>query len=128
MRRTGDFDVSLPGPGTFAIEAVGESHYQDALERICGGRTEDGASEIVEALLILEDENPYDDKAVRVDIEGRTVGYLSRDSARQYRRRLTEGGLGGATAKCMAKIVGGWDRGENDKGHFGVRLDLPTGG
>jgi hypothetical protein len=25
---------------------------------------------------------------------------------------------------CKAKIVGGWDRGEGDRGYFGVKLSL----
>ncbi|WP_222426346.1 hypothetical protein, partial [Luteimonas sp. J16] len=33
----------LPGPGTYEFDIVGESKYQDALEAICGGRTEDSA-------------------------------------------------------------------------------------
>jgi hypothetical protein len=27
--------VNLPGPGTYAADVVGESHYQDALDAIC---------------------------------------------------------------------------------------------
>jgi len=116
----------LPGPGTFQIEVVGESHYQRALERICGGRSEDGANKIVEATLILEDDNPYDDKAVRVDIDGQTVGYLPRSAARLYRRKLRKAGHARLTGKCSAVVRGGWDRGGSDRGHFGVWLDLPT--
>jgi hypothetical protein len=69
--------------------------------------------------------NPYDSKAIRVDIQGNTVGYLSRENARQYRKRLEKAGHKGMTATCFAMVVGGWDRGSGDKGHFGVRLDLP---
>lgn len=118
---------AISGPGDFEIEVVGESHYQQALERICGGRSEDGAEEYVTAILVLEDTNPYDKMAVRVDIEGHTVGHLSRDNARAYRRQLKAAGHPRLTATCNAVIRGGWDRGGGDRGHFGVRLDLPTG-
>lgn len=118
--------VSLKGPGTYSLEVVGESHYQSALDSICGGRTEDGHDMIVEARLIHEDDNPYDDKAIRVEINGETVGYLNRANARQYRKKLNKAGYPGMDAICSAKIVGGWDRGGDDKGHFGVRLDVPT--
>lgn len=30
------------GPGAFEVNVVGESHYQAALESICGGRNESG--------------------------------------------------------------------------------------
>jgi len=115
----------LPGPKTFSIGVVGESHYQSAVESICGGRTDQGHEKIVEAVLLHEDNNPYDSKAIRVDIQGNTVGYLSRENARQYRKRLEKAGHKGMTATCFAMVVGGWDRGSGDKGHFGVRLDLP---
>jgi hypothetical protein len=82
----------LQGPGDYFIQVVGESSYQNALERLCGGRTEDGADEFVEAVLILEDTNPNDHNAVRIDIRGHAVGYLTRDFAVQYRHRLVEAG------------------------------------
>ena len=85
----------LPGPGTYSIDIVGESHYQEALEDICGGRSEESAQEYVEATLVLDDDNPYDDKAVRVDIEGETVGHLDRPTARAYRERLKEAASSG---------------------------------
>jgi HIRAN domain-containing protein len=120
------YAANLPGPGTFSTDIVGESHYQSALESICGGCTDQGHEKIVEAVLVHEDDNPYDNKAIRVDIQGNTVGYLSRENARQYRKRLENAGHKEMTATCSAMVVGGWDRGNGDKGHFGVRLDLPN--
>jgi hypothetical protein len=96
----------LEGPGDYFIQVVGESSYQDALEGVCGGRTEDGADEFVEAVLILEDTNPNDHNAVRVDINGCTVGYLTRDFAVQYRRRLIEAGYPSLIGTCRAHIRG----------------------
>jgi hypothetical protein len=115
----------LHGPGTFSIDIVGESHYQNALDRICGGKTPDGHNLIVQAELIHEDKNPYDKKAVRIDIEGMTVGYFSKELAREYRKRITEAGYPGVTAVCNAMIVGGWKREKHNEGHYGVKLDLP---
>lgn len=123
----GDPVVFLPGPGTFSLPIVGESKYQAALGSICGPRSKDGENRSVEALLVLEDSNPYDPKAVRVDIQGKTVGYLSREYARQYRKRLEKTGYARAHARCRALIRGGWDRGRGDRGHYGVSLDLPMG-
>ncbi|MBI3836176.1 MAG: hypothetical protein HY287_17790 [Planctomycetes bacterium] len=117
---------SLASSGEFEIEVVGESHYQQSLERICGGKTRDGVEKYVTATLVLEDNNPYDKLAVRVDIDERTVGYLSRKNAREYRRRLKEVGHPRLICRCPAVIRGGWDRGGDDKGYFGVRLDLPN--
>jgi len=118
--------ADLQGSGAFALAIVGESHYQEALEAICGPRSDEGEDRRVEARLVLEDDNPYDSMAVRVDIQGLTVGYLSREHARQYRTRLGNAGHAGADAYCKARIRGGWDRGERGHGYYGVYLDLPV--
>lgn len=116
----------LPGPGTYEFDIVGESHYQQVLEAICGGRTEDSASHKTEAVLYLEDSNPHDNMAVRVDIGGETVGYLSRSDARSYRKQLKHLGHECLVCKCDAMVVGGWRRSRTDQGSFGVKLDLPV--
>ena len=114
------------GPRTFTVEVVGESNYQDALERICGGRTEDGHKLEVEARLELQNDNPYDSKAVAVVIDGDLIGYLDRNTARSFRKALAAVAPKASVATCSALIVGGWEREDDDLGHFGVRLDLPT--
>jgi hypothetical protein len=116
----------LEGSGTFALEIVGEASYEPALETICGGRTDESVNLKSEACLICEDSNPYDSMAVRVDIGGHTVGYLSRDNARRYRQELQRIGYPKQQAFCSAVIRGGWDRGSRGRGHFGVWLDLPA--
>jgi hypothetical protein len=122
-----DLQPFLRGPGLYDFDIVGESYYQDALEEICGGKTIQGHQKEVMAILIHEDNNPKDDKAIRVDIEGMTVGYLERKFAREYRKRLSEAGYPDLAAACNALITGGWRRYESE-GHFGVRLDLPRKG
>lgn len=102
----------------YATEVVGESHYQAALAAICGKPSKDGYDVKAVATLVLEDSNPHDDQAVRVDIGRRTVGYLNRTDARAYRARV------GRKGNYPARIRGGWDRGRDDKGMFGVQLDL----
>jgi len=111
--------VRPPGPGPYAVPVVGESHYQGVLEGICGGRTEGGVEEECEAELIPEDDNRYDAKAVRVEISTQIVGYLARPDASDYRKRYAADRV-----RCAAVIRGGWDRGPDDRGHFGVYLDL----
>jgi hypothetical protein len=116
----------LAGPGAYQFDIVGESKYQAVLEEICGGRTEESAEHYAEALLYLEDSNPFDNQAVRVDIAGKTVGYLSRDNARAYRKQLRQLGHSQLVCCCNAVVVGGWRRAHADEGHFGVKLDLPV--
>jgi len=109
---------------TFDLPVVGESHYQEALESICGKRNDDGEDRIVDASLILEDSNPHDSHAVRVDIQGKTVGYLSQEDARRFRESVAQTGGTGGIVTCKARIRGGWDRGPDDRGHYGVSLNL----
>jgi hypothetical protein len=109
----------LSGNGDFDLEVVGESNYQPALRRVCGpGKVRHECR----ATLVLEDDNAYDKKAVRVDIGGATVGYLSREAARAYRKGLKKAGHPDLTAECNAAIVGGG----KGRDSVGVWLDLPV--
>ena len=116
--------VDIEGTGEFRIDIVGESHYQNTLNNITGGKTPEGHNIEINALLFYDDDNPNDNKAVAVTIAGDIVGYLDRDLARQYRKQMKEGGFEGNPGACKALIVGGWDRGNDDEGHYGVRLDI----
>lgn len=114
--------VHLDEDGDYETDVVGESHYQDALAEICGGKTRDGHERDCTATLRLEPENPHDGNAVAVWIEGRKVGYLARQLAATFTAAAHRNGVNQVT--CGAMIVGGWDRGSRGAGHFGVKLDL----
>jgi TM2 domain-containing membrane protein YozV len=111
--------------GTFRFNIVGESHYQDNIEWLAGGRTEESAYRVVTAEVECDNNNPYDNNAVVVKIGGYVVGYLDREDAPKYRTWLWNQGLKEESITCPAVIVGGWKRGR-DVGHFGVKLDLPS--
>ena len=108
------------------VEVVGESNYQPALERVTGGRTPEGHRLDVIATLVYEPRNKYDKNAIAIQVDGETVGYLARATAKSYgplvRRLADEGRIG----LCRATIIGGWDRGRSDRGSFGIWLDLAT--
>lgn len=115
------------GDGSYAIDAVGESNYQDALEEVSGGRRPRGVNKRVTAELKPENDNAYDSNAVAVLVDGLKVGYLSRADARSFR---AEAGRELESAKrilCRGRIRGGWNRGPRDRGHFGVTLDIGVG-
>jgi len=112
---------NLESYDTFSTEVVGESHYQRNLTSITGGKTPDGVEKFYEAELVPEDSNPHDKNAVRVDIQDKTVGYLSRERALRW--RTLPANL--KHRKCPAVVRGGWNRGPDDQGHFGVWLKLP---
>jgi hypothetical protein len=120
-----------------SVDVVGENAYQGTLEAIAGGRTVNGAFKTEHtAILLPEPTNKYDSGAVRVvvvpygDSTGSgLVGYLSRADAVAYRPVIDRLAAVGRVAACAASLTGGWDRGHNDRGHFGVRLhiDKPAG-
>ncbi|OGO66743.1 MAG: hypothetical protein A2029_13840 [Chloroflexi bacterium RBG_19FT_COMBO_47_9] len=112
----------------YPLDVVGESSYK---EHICSFFSEldlgneDGVDkDDFLAKLILEDQNSFDSKAVRIDIENKTVGYLSRANARLYRQRLIEYGSPAITGICIASIQGGHQIANGVIADFDVYLDL----
>jgi hypothetical protein len=53
-------------PGGHRVEVARESYYQDALEKVCGGRSGNSAYLSCVAELVPEPDNPYDANAVAV--------------------------------------------------------------
>jgi hypothetical protein len=114
-------------PGGSSVEVRGEASYQDALARICGGKCKEGHNHPVTAVLWPEPTNQYDGNAGRVRVDGLLVGYLAREEAARYSAVLQRmQNKIGATGACKASIVGGWDRGGGDSGHFGIWLDIAS--
>jgi len=116
------------GDGSFTIEVTGSSHYLPSFEKICGRRTADCINRKTAAHLILENDNRSDNQAVRVSIEGYTVGYLPQAPARNLIYAVIGVGLEGSRIfECAAHIRGSWDKGLHKQGNFGVWLDIPSG-
>lgn len=109
--------------GNFDFEVVGESYYHSQLRSLAGDHGDDAANVSCVALLAPEDENPHDNKAVSVHIGGKKIGYLSRDDARSFRRRLSSKKLTNQVTSCNAIIVGGGIR-DGQRLSYGVWLDM----
>ena len=118
--------IFLRGPATFGVEIIGEEHYQAAFEAICGPRVPSGINRFVTARLILEDKNRHNKSAVRVEIQRKLVGYLSRENAILYRQQLQERGAPKAIGQCQAVIRGGWLSSDGRKGPYQVSLDIAS--
>jgi hypothetical protein len=75
--------------GSQILEVVGESFHQPDLWRLAGARP-GGDRVLVDicAVLVAEDDNPYDADAVAVWVDGLQVGHLSRENAQLYRPGL----------------------------------------
>lgn len=117
-----------PETGKYEFEIVGESYYQPAISKIYQSwisiyQTGD-IIQPLDAYLIPDNDNKYDDKAVRIDINNHTVGHLNRDNARSFRRRLGAKKMTGKITKCKAIITGGHTLKDGKTAHYGVILDL----
>ncbi|HKP99662.1 MAG TPA: HIRAN domain-containing protein [Actinomycetes bacterium] len=106
-----------------AVNAAGESHYQDALEAVAGGRTAFGVcSPLITAELVREPANPYDPNAVRVDADGHQLGYVVKEDAPRFHVVTDKLAAQDRPATCRARLTGGWDRGQLDRGTIGLQL------
>ena len=114
----------LDGGEDFKLPVVGNFHYQRAFEKICGPRTEKGENRVVAAVLILDNTNRYDNNAVRVQVEGKTVGYLSRSDASAFRTRLQHERVIAQNFTCKANIRGGRIRENEEPSMFDIYLDV----
>ena len=112
-------EVTMPGDRPVAV--VGESRHQDELLELTGGRRSYAGVQM-EAVAELV---PASDNTVEVLIGGSVVGKLAdTDTARLL--PLVEAAIDTyGSATCRAEIRGGWDRGGDDVGLFGVELFCP---
>lgn len=110
--------------GYETLEVVGESHYQETLWRLVGGRCADLVRCETIVVLVPDPHNEYDPNAIEVRIDGELVGYLSREDAAAYRPgipRLMQQS-GGQLVALHAHIVGGGPR-PDGIGFLGVFID-----
>lgn len=112
-----------PGNG-FTFELAGESRYQADLDAICGGKCDQGHKLSCIAQLCFEEGNPDDSNAIAVLINGRVVGYIPQTLAAGLRSQILALNPGQRPVTCDAMIVGGWRRGPDEEGQYGVKLSL----
>lgn len=107
----------------YNVDAVGEMQWQDNLSAITGGRCEEGHNCHFPAQLIL-DNSSRDPNAIGVMIDHHAVGWLPAEMSANLRSMLLQLNPQDKPVTCKAKVIGGWDRGRNDRGYFGVKLSL----
>jgi len=118
-------DVFIESDGHYELEVIEESQYQRHLKVLSERYSKNGGDRELIAKLHYENTNPHDKEAIRVVIDGRTVGYLSSKGARLFRKRIEKVRPEGIIISCNAEIVGGKRVGLFKKTDFGVWLDLP---
>lgn len=108
-------------PHHFTHEVVGESHYQQALEKAVGRqKDQDGSYWRGTAEIRHDAKNKHDRWAIVVTIDNRAVGYLpSADS-----NRVLAGELAGVPRPVPARIMGGFKLDNGGMAYYGVELAL----
>ena len=120
--------MAVTTTGAYDCQVVGEATFQDNLIRIFGRYVRNPESKPCNVLLVPEPTNQVDALAVRVDIDRRTIGYLSKEGARKFRRKFKLDARSEQRFTCAGVVRGGWKRGwwfNRDIGLYGVWLDLP---
>ena len=105
------------------LEVVRESFYQENLWHLAGAQPgRERVREDIYAVLVAEDDNPYDPNAVAVWINGLKVGHLSRENAQRYRPGLLaqQEALGKPIA--LAGVITGGGIRSDGPGKLGVFL------
>lgn len=100
----------------YAFNIVGEQAYQDNLQKIAGKKEEDSKFVEVVAKVSSDPFNAYDKNAVKVEINGLLVGFLSREDAKHLARKVIN-------KNVPAVINGGW-LDEDSEGSYGVKLAI----
>ena len=101
---------------SYAYNIVGEQSYQNNLKKIAGPKEEESKFFECYAKVSSEPLNQYDKNAVKVEINGLLVGYLSRSEAAKLAGKVIN-------KTVPAVIDGGW-KDEQSTGSYGVKLAI----
>jgi len=110
----------------FQLEVLGESRYADTIHALAGEHGDGPADIHHKALLLPDDQNPYEDKAVAVFLNNQMVGYLAPKDALVFRTMLQRQEMAGQLTSCDAVIRGGHLY-EGKRLSYAVLLDINLG-
>lgn len=110
------FNFGVGCMATYNFNIVGEGSYQQNLKKIAGPKQELSKFHQCTARVISEPTNKFDKNAVKVEINGLLVGYLSKGDAQSL--------VGKNINKSIPAVIdGGWDD-EDSEGQYGVKLAI----
>lgn len=114
----------LQGNNQYNFHIIGEAAFQENLLHLAGRKQEKAKCIKLNALIQAEPTNQFDAQAVRVQINGYTVGYFDRQTAMDFKTTLAARQIAPSTVfKANASIVGGW-KDHKSEGDFSVYLDI----
>lgn len=108
------------GTGTFEYDIVGEAVNREHLLNLISKYEAQTIGELLlDALLVPEPENLFDQNAVKVLIENKPVGYIPKNESGEFKKIFQDSNV--IAIKVDARI--GWDKNSTNP-LIGVRLDL----
>ena len=111
--------LTIPRTGYFGRDVVGESNYTKALRNAIG---KGGGEKEMWITLEREPSNKYDRNAIRVHIQGATVGYVPKDETRELQGLLQAAERQNVVVMAWARVWFSGDQGANPYGS--VNYDL----
>lgn len=110
--------------GMFKVAVVGTSYYREQIAAIAQNPPEVHALVTCLAYLVPDNQNSHDRNAVRVVIEGQTVGHLAADYAKIYRSYINELPSHIKHISVAAAITNGLTT-RDKKYEYTIELDIP---
>lgn len=107
----------------YPFEIVGEASYQSNIKRFADLQNGKSCFTEIKASITREPNNSFDKNACRVEIEGYTIGYFSRNDALSWVRLLKKLNISDDDRVLVDAVIVG---GGSDEYKLGVRLNIPT--
>lgn len=105
--------LTVPRSGYFGRDVVGESNYVKAIRSAVGKK---GGEKELWVTLEREPSNKYDRNAVRVHIQGSTVGYIPREDTDEFHGLLQAAERQNVVVMAWARV---WFSGDQDGSPYG---------
>jgi hypothetical protein len=100
------FSEDFSEPSEEKLDVVGEAYFQPVIWDACGTN---GKADLVRfscyADLIPQPDNRYDARAIMVEINGKQVGYLSRDATQRFSSAIADAIAVQRTSRCEALLT-----------------------
>lgn len=101
---------------SYTFDIVGEQAYQRNLKKIAGSKQEESKFHECTAQVSSEPSNPYDKNAIKVEINGLLVGYISKVEAARLAGKVVN--------KTVPAVVNGGWKDDDTEGNYGVKLAI----
>ena len=115
----------IKGKGNYDFEVLHEEEHLKNIQLVCNDFVKPGQFKDEIAIITSEGNHYLYDNTIRVDIAGKTVGYLNQDDTKLFTKRLNKNDKHNYIMSCNARIFINKNKGMFKKATYAIRLDLP---